>query len=492
MDNPKKMLLQAANQLYKQKRYNDCLTLLNDNAAEFLDNETFFKIKGLALSELNEHNESVQCFVQAIKLNPLDPLPYVNIGNSLAKNLQFEEAEKYFNLALTVDPAYMEAIVGLGVAAFQKMDYEACERHFQQALDLSPNHVMVMTNLGNCYSVQGRYEEALTLLNKVIARDKGNSLARTNRGLIKLGKGNFESAWEDYEYRWDSGNFMANRFQELPRWSGPTPKSQNVLVWAEQGIGDEIMFGSIFNDLKDLKEKFFVECDPRLYQIFAASFPHLEFIPKGLVKNITPIQSQIPLASLGGIFRADKKRFTRPLGGFLTIGAHQLPNVTEESLAALPRPWIGVSWESYALTQNFRGRKSISAEEFSVLTSQLPGSIINLQFPNPHQHEKKSEQPIPEKVITLPGLNLKNDMAGLAALLKKLDHVVTIGNSVAHLCGAFGIRTDVLLPNVPDWRWEHTGEKSVWYESIKLRRNKLANDWSALLNQVATEIGAAR
>lgn len=490
MENPKKLLLQTANELYKAKNHTACLELLDQNAAEFAGNETFFKIKGLALSELNEHNHAVQCFIEAIKINPLDPLPYVNIGNSLAKNLQFEEAEKYFNLALSVDEAYMEAIVGLGVSAFQRMDYPACEQHFKRALELKPDQVIVMTNLGNCYSVQGRYDEALTLLNKAIARDKGNSLARTNRGLIKLGRGNFESAWEDYEYRWDSGNFMANRFQELPRWTGPSGKAQNVLIWAEQGIGDEIMFASIFNELKALPEKFFVECDPRLYQIFTGSFPHLEFIPKGLIKNITPIQSQIPLASLGGIFRKSKKNFPREKGGFLKPTGKPLAEQTQAALDKLPRPWIGVSWESYALTQNFRGRKSITATEFSRLTHQLKGSLINLQFPNPHRHEKPAEQQIPDGVITLPELNLKNDMEGLTTLITQLDHVITIGNSVAHLCGAFGKPTMVLLPSVPDWRWEHSGSQSIWYESLTLNRNARADGWEALLDKIATELNA--
>jgi len=488
MENPKKLLLNTANQLYRAKDYRACLELLNANEAEFAESETFFKIKGLALSELNEHNQAVECFVRAVKLNPLDPLPYVNIGNSLAKNLQFEEAEKYFNLALTVESDYMEAIVGLGVSAFQRQEYEACEQHFKRALDLSPDNVTVMTNLGNCYSVQGRYDEALTLLNKAIARDKGNSLARTNRALIKLGRGNFDSAWEDYEYRWDSGNFMANRFQELPRWAGPSGKAQNVLIWTEQGIGDEIMFGSIYNDLRELPEKFFIECDPRLYKIFVASFPHAEFIPKGLVKNIAPLQAQLPMASLGGLFRKNKKKFPRDSGGFLKPSGKPLPAETLAALHELPRPWIGVSWESYALTQNFRGRKSISAGEFSALTDTLPGSMINLQFPNPHKHEKPAEQQIPDRVITLPSLNLKNDIEGLVELIRQLDHVVTIGNSVAHLCGAFGVSTSVLLPSVPDWRWEHSGSESVWYASLKLIRNTRADDWSDLLTQVANQV----
>jgi ADP-heptose:LPS heptosyltransferase len=130
---------------------------------------------------------------------------------------------------------------------------------------------------------------------------------------------------------------------------------------------------------------------------------------------------------------------------------------------------------------NFRGRKSIPSVEFAEFTKGFKGSFINLQFPNPHKHEHPTPQVVPENVHTLPDLDLKNDLRGLTSLLREMDHVVTIGNSVAHLCGAFGIPTTVLLPSVADWRWGFSGDKSVWYESLELRRNKDSNSWAELL-----------
>jgi hypothetical protein len=137
---------------------------------------------------------------------------------------------------------------------------------------------------------------------------------------------------------------------------------------------------------------------------------------------------------------------------------------------------------------NFRGRKSIPAAEFAEFTKGFKGSFINLQFPNPHKHEHPTPQVVPENVHTLPDLDLKNDLRGLTSLLREMDHVVTIGNSVAHLCGAFGISTTVLLPSVADWRWGFSGDKSVWYESLSLRRNKDPNSWAALLAETKTEL----
>jgi Flp pilus assembly protein TadD len=472
MDKKLQRVIEAGLQLYHQKRVREALQLLDEKPAIFSGVAAFFNLRGLCLSELHEHDEAVKCFVEAIKINPLDPMPYTNIGNSLAKNLQFDEADKYFDLALTVEPNHVEAVIGKGVAAFQNLDYPAAEAAFKAALQLRPGFSMVETNLGNCYSVQGKYDKALIYLNKSIERDPENGLARTNRGLIHLVRGDFEQGWKDYEYRFDSGNMMANRFSEIPRWSGPSSPASNVLIWAEQGLGDEIMFSTIFPDLEALPHTFYVECDPRLFEIFQASFPKLNFVIRRTITSISGIDHQLPLASLGLHFRNQPSDFPRPAGGHLICPTGKLTPATLQALENLPRPWTGVSWESYALTKNFRGRKSITAAEFSELTKRLPGSVINLQFPNPHRHEKPAEQEIPDNVITLPGLNLKNDIAAIGELLKQLDRVVTIGNSVAHMCGAFGVKATVLLPSVPDWRWGDSQEYSSWYHSLTLDRER--------------------
>ncbi len=462
--------------------------MLDGSSAIFAGNAAFFNLKGLCLSELNEHDDAVKCFIEAIKINPLDPMPYTNIGNSLAKNLQFEEADKYFDLALTVEPSHSEAAVGKGVAAFQRLDYRAAEAAFEKALELRPGHLVVETNLGNCYSVQGKYDEALIYLNRSIEREPNNGLARTNRGLIHLVRGDFRQGWEDYEYRFDSGNMVPNRFSNIPRWEGPSSPPCNVLIWAEQGLGDEIMFSTIFPDLGRLPHNFYIECDARLFDIFKTSFPNLHFVIKRSITSVDGIQRQLPLASLGLHFRRQLADFPRKHGGHLLRPKGKLSDNTLAELRALPRPWIGLSWESFALTKNFRGRKSISAIEFSLLTRELPGSLINLQFPNPHSHEAKVEQALPDRVRILNGIDLKNDISAQAELLSHLDQVITIGNSVAHLCGGFGVPGIVLLPSVPDWRWGTEKVGSWWYESLKLVRNSTPNAWDTLLANVAKDI----
>ena len=466
------------------------LDLLRQNAPKLEHLQIFHNMMGVAQAGLREHDVAVQHFLRSIKINPLDPLPFSGIGNSLAKNLQFEEANKYYNLALVIDENYHDALVGLGVVNFQRANYPECESLFKRALAQKPSSSIVLTNLANTYSVQGRHSEALPLWDKALKFNPKNPQALMNRGLTTLGMGKFATAWDDYENRFHEDNFIPERFKEIPKWPGPGEETVPVLIWVEQGIGDEIMFASVYNELQHLKEKFAAECNPRLIDTFKESFPNIFFVPTRSLTDHSAFRYQVSVASLGRIFRRSLDAFDRhrPAGGYLKQSADALKPSTRTALADLPKPWVGVSWESYALTMNFRGRKSIPSAEFAEFTKGFKGSFINLQFPNPHKHENPTPQVVPENVYTLPDLDLKNDLRGLTSLLREMDHVVTIGNSVAHLCGAFGIPTMVLLPSVADWRWGFSGDKSVWYDSLALRRNKDPNSWAALLAETKAEL----
>jgi len=477
----------ATNKLLEARKFREAIDLLLKSPLTDLKNAVFQNALGVAYSGLNDHERAVSHFLESVKINPLDPFPFFNIGNSLTKNLQFDEGAKYYKLALTLDENCADAIVGLGVSAFQQSDYAACDQYFSRALQLKPNNVQIITNLGNSYLVQGRFDEALDLLNRALSINPEMPMARTNRGLIKLGRGDFETGWEDYEYRFHEEAFNVRRFADLPLWTGPAGTNKKVFIWSEQGLGDEIMFASIFRELEECSELFFVECDSRLLEIFQTSFPKIRFLKKK-VQGADGIDFQLPLASLGLIFRKAKASFREYPSGYLRLPELELPKLLHDSLNALPKPLIGVSWESYALTKNFRDRKSISAEEFETLTRGVRASFINLQYPNPHKHEKQIPQSIPKNVVTLPELDLKNDITRLSHLLIMLDGVITIGNSVAHLCGGFGIQTRVLLPSVSDWRWGYSGNTTPWYSTLHLSRNKSPDSWTDLLEEFKTVI----
>jgi Flp pilus assembly protein TadD len=479
------VILDKALALIADGFYPECRELLEPLQARFGNEPGYQNILAMALYRLNEHEAAAEHYLAAIKLDPMDATPYVGIGKCLIKNLQDEEAEKYLKLGLLLDPQHAEALMGLGLIYINRQNYTEGESCFLRALEQFPADPGVLNNLGNICSLQGRYREAATYFDRAIQRDPSHAAAYTNRAMLRLASGALAEGWEDYEYRWDSGHFMARRFQNLPAWQGPSDPRKVVLIWAEQGLGDELMFASMFSDLEKLPQRFIIECDIRLIRIFSHTYPSLTFVPKTSITDTGPIECQFPIGSLGRIFRRSREQFPLRPEGYLRLESEQLPDELLAFLSRLSRPLIGVSWESYALTENFRGRKSISAGEFSELTRFPEATFINLQYGNPHRHEarKGALQLLPDELITLPGLDLRKNVEGVVALMRRLDHIITIGNSVAHLCGAFGIKASVLLPSVPDWRWAHRNEDFPWYQNLDFIRNTTDQNWSGPLQK---------
>lgn len=480
------------NNLYASGMYGECISKIDLALAEGQTDPVSAKLlnlKGLCLSHQNEHNRAVECYVAAIKLDPLYPVPYSNIADSHAKNLQFGEAKKYFELALTIDENLAEAVAGLGVVAFQSQDYETAVQQFTHALKLRPNDEMMLTNLGNTLAVQGEYDKALKLLNRVITMNPGNSMARTNRGLILLGRKEWARGWRDYEYRFDSGNFLGKKYQELPTWTGnPASPRSRVVIWAEQGLGDEIMFSTIFKDLEQREETFLIECDTRLLEVFQKSFPKLNFFKKNSNLRSEGLTHQIPIASLGLLFREGSEKFFTNHGHLLTTRNLDFGEQID-ALKKLGKKVLGVSWGSYALTSNFRMRKSIPSGDFQNLLQKLDNyTLINLQFSNPHKHESgQPEEPAPQMLKTLAGLDTLRDVTGLLSVLKELDGVLSIGNTLAHMAGAVGTPAVILLPSVADWRWGDRGTDTPWYSSLHLLRNNQGS-WADFLDHNTNQI----
>ena len=133
--------LEKAKKLVNQAKYREALDYLEVRKTRLENHPIFHNMKGVSLQGLNEHDLAVSSFLQAVKLNPLDPLPFTGIANSLFKNLQFDEAKKYYELSLVIDENYHDALVGLGSVAFQRSQYDVCENYLKRALEQRPQTV---------------------------------------------------------------------------------------------------------------------------------------------------------------------------------------------------------------------------------------------------------------------------------------------------------------------------------------------------------------
>ncbi|MDC3193517.1 hypothetical protein OAU31_03775, partial [Alphaproteobacteria bacterium] len=259
---------------------------------------------------------------------------------------------------------------------------------------------------------------------------------------------------------------------------------KNVLVWAEQGIGDEIMFASLIPELHAKCAKLIVQCDPRLIPLFKRSFPKdIEFYDKNDLVTESLYEFHIPMGSLASILRPSIESFTKGAKPYLFCKNEQALELRKRITGNKDNTLIGISWSSKSTTPAARHRNILLADIARLLNK--PGTtLVSLQYGDISDEIADLKKNHNIDVIEVSDVDIYNDIDGLSALISACDHVVSIDNATVHLAGALGADTHVLLPANQDWRWGLESSQSYWYETLKLYRQEKMGEWSQTLKNL--------
>ena len=255
-----------------------------------------------------------------------------------------------------------------------------------------------------------------------------------------------------------------------------------VLVWGEQGVGDEVMFGSMLREFRGWCGKLLVQMDKRLIPLFRRSLPQdVEFYERGSVVSEDLYDSHIPIGSLGLHLRPSRESFEGHRGAYLKADPDRVRALRESFGLADGERLIGVSWRS-SNPETGAGR-SLPLWELAQVLGGEGRRLVNLQYGSVQEEIAEAQARCGIRVEQVPRVDCQNDLDGLAALIMACDEVVSIGNATAHLAGALGQKTTVLLPYSPSWRWMAKGDESPWYRSVRLRRSG-SRDFTELLTNL--------
>ncbi|QWD13726.1 tetratricopeptide repeat protein [Polynucleobacter paneuropaeus] len=460
---------------------------------------------GVAITDENP-SVAVAMISKAIDIDPTFVECFNNAANALIKMEQYSLAIDCCNQAISLKGDYWEAYANRGEALRNLQRWTEALISYDLAIDFKKDEARLYSNRGNVYGELGRLEEGLADLNQSISLDPQNPEAFLNRGnihqelgrlelakqdytkaielapnladahfnlaLLLLLEGNLEEGWAKYDWRWKRKKLDSDPLiSEKPKWQ-KGDKHDRVLVWAEQGVGDHVFFGSLLPEMKQLVPNLLVQIDERLIPLFQRSMPEIAFYPSNQPLDESQYDAHLPMGDLAAIFRSKKEDFANRKDAFLIADKERARKI-RQSLCKDDEVLIGISWKS-------KNKQSGLKRSYKLvrLASQLisPGvKLVNLQYGDVKEELEQLKREHGIEILQCANVDNTNDLDGLAALIEACDKVESVDNTTVHIAGAIAKKTSVHLLLKKNWRWVKYSDKHCWYQKIEFPNDYLEN-----------------
>lgn len=417
----------------------------------------------------------------AVKKN--NPFVYFNLARALIDVGRHEEALPHHRKATELAPGHAAAWLNYGKSLFELERIGESITAFDQALRIQPDYAEALNNKGRALTELGRIPESIACFQQAISHQPGLTDAHWNLALERLKLGEFAPAWNDFEFRWDTEGYTKPAWAaQKPDWQGAASTTP-LLLWGEQGIGDQILYGSILPELAALPQKKHVALDQRLIPLFARAMPGFEFVDLAMVSDDLGFAEHLPLGSLPRLFRPDLPSFASARSPYLQADAERTGELRRK-ITRSDQLICGISWHSK--------REKIGACKRLPLAQLLtplasPGlHFVDLQYGDTAAERQALQHEHGIEVQHLDEVDNFHDIDGLAALIQACDVVITTSNSTAHLAGALGKTTMLLLPlgKGQFWYWAEIEGRVPWYPSIRAFRQQEPGKWSEPLRAI--------
>ena len=476
-----------ANSLSEQQRYAEAVESYK-NATKLKPDfaEAYYNLAN-SLCDLELFDQAVEIYKRVIQLKPDHAKAYNNLGTALKELGQTTEAIENYRQTIRLTPDFAEAYNNLGIALKDEERLEEALESYNQAIKIKPDYATAYSNMGAALHLEGQYDEAIENYEKAIQLTTKHAGARWNRSLLLLLKGRYTEGWKEYEYRrkTDSIKFAYPHTYEEPRWDGANFTGKRLLVHYEQGLGDNLLFVRYLPMVKARGGTVIFETPKPMY---------------GLLKNSKAIDELI-----------EKTPGSKPNVDFdLYVSLMDLPGIFETTVETIPAevPYLHAEpekvehWRKRFTEKGFKvglvwgGRPTRANEIFTLqyrscaleylepLAEIDTVKLYGLQKGPPAEQVKKLSKKI---IISNFGEEFQ-DFTDTAAAIENLDLGISIDTSVAHLAGAMGKPTWVLLKFDADWRWLLEREDCPWFPTMRLFRQKKNEHWNVVIKRVAEEL----
>lgn len=456
-------VLQQGWQLHQSGKLTEAENVYRHVIAQAPRNPEALVYLGIALFDSRRFHESADSYREALKIRDQFPIAWNNLGNSLRMTGEVEEAESCFVKAIEQDPKYLSAYKNRGTLWVWSGEIERGLKCYEDGLKVNPEEPELHRNLGVIYLLLGDY-------------DRG---------------------WKEYRWRWRMPGIQ-RPVRTAAQWNGEPIEGKRILLYPEQGRGDEMNFIRVAHVLSDAGARVVVQCDHAMIPLFTSARGVELLLPMGAAAPPVDFHASF-IDAVDGWYQLSGELPIHPNGfedfgnhcGYLNVSdplVHYWHHWMEQNdLGDDGRLRVGIAWQGNP-GHHADVYRSIALETLAPLAELHGVRLINLQFGfgSEQLHTcdfADSIDRLPDDMDTSGGA-----FTDTAAILKTIDHVVTTDTSLVHLAGALGVDTTLMLGKVPDWRWLMSGETTPWYPSLHLVRQEKIGDWSDVIDQVVVRL----
>jgi len=480
-------LFQEAVRNFQQNRLEaskDCILPLLEQKPE---NAQFWNFFGIIAAREKHIHMAIQCMNKACALSPENGLFYFNLANAYRQGHYLSQSINTYQKALQLSPDNNAIAINYGIVLKEKGQYDDALKVFQQILQNQPEHIQSYINIGNIFSEMGLYTPAMAYYEKALRIKPDNEEAHRNRALLLLVQEDFKNGFDAYEFRWVSNGVRIKRNLKPKEWDGSDLTDCHIFVWGEQGLGDEILFASMFPDVIQSAKRVSIECAPRLLPLFIRSFPQAVIVPA----NKNPEQSPylFPDADFhspsGGLLRFFRPSITHfpKRNSYLKANEKAVKIIRERYLPETNQLKVGISWAS-AIDYD----QPAQLDLWKPILSCPNIRFFNLQYGDHLDELNRIQKELNISIYNDPDIDPLKNIDDQAAQIQVMDLVISIGNTTSQLAGALGKPIWVILPVSSDWHWFSNRNDSPWHPSMKFFRQKRLGDWKSVIHEVSVAL----
>ncbi len=466
-------------QYQEKKEYQETLAYyikslkINPNQLEICNNI-------LALSKELDIENIEEYYKLSLSINPKQSKVLINLGKLYNDEDKLDEAEKYYKKAININPNRIEAYNNLGTIYKDREEFEKAEEYYKRAISINSNYKEAYRNLGSLYNDKNNINLAKKYYNKAISIDSNYLDAIFSLSFINLKEQDYKIGFEKYKLRYhnDRENLHTPIIDEKSILNSiDNIKNRTILITREQGFGDLIQFVRFLPKFIDLGAKIICEVAPELLKLFQYNYPQIKFIDN--LEDDIKFDYNFPMLDICYLFGTTYDTIPYSSGYLEVDKANSIDYKLD-----IQKIKIGINWQGSKGHINDKNR-SINLDLLLNYLNKLDNrfQIYSLQY-----------DIVQDEDILLQNNNIINlgsqvsDFYDTALFIDSLDLIISVDSSVAHLSASMNKKTFILLPFASDWRWGLDGNKTNWYDSITLFRQKEISNWNSVLEEVVLTI----